>query len=145
MVLLRRSRGKTVMCAKAILDYREIFSSNCYGTSTLFTLDIRQYDNMCHDDSDHFGLTRTLDLARKRFHRSSLRRDIRSWVKKCSWCLTRKNTVPNHVTAPMITVDSSKFKTFQKLSIDILGPCTSRNRQQIHTRLLFKIGRSQGL
>uniref|UniRef100_A0AAZ1XI42 Gypsy retrotransposon integrase-like protein 1 n=1 Tax=Oreochromis aureus TaxID=47969 RepID=A0AAZ1XI42_OREAU len=59
-----------------------------------------------HDDMGHFGLDRTLDLARTRFFWPKMASDIEQKIKSCSRCVCRK-TLPERA-APLVNIQVTR-------------------------------------
>lgn len=72
----------------------------------------------------HFGMAKTYDRIRRKFHWKGMKRDIFAYVKKCQRC--QKSKVGKVPRAPLQIVDVAS-KPFDKIYIDIVGPLTPSN------------------
>ena len=60
-----------------------------------------------HNDVGHFGLERSLDLARCRFYWPGMAKDIEEWVRTCESCVLRRAPKPSHA-ASLVNITSSE-------------------------------------
>lgn len=60
-----------------------------------------------HNDVGHFGLERSLDLARCRFYWPAMAKDVEEWVRTCESCALRRAPKPSHA-APLVSITSSE-------------------------------------
>lgn len=77
--------------------------------------------NYLHDMNGHLGITKTLELTRKRFYWPSLRDDLKRYVNKCADCAKKKDINTTN-KLPMVKVNANELLPFEKIGIDILGP-----------------------
>ena len=82
-------------------------SSSCEVAQLVIpeVLKSRAFDGI-HGDMGHFGVERTLDLARSRFFWPNMSKDISMMVKRCKPCALQKAPQPKQV-APLVPISSS--------------------------------------
>ncbi|KAG1663752.1 Retrovirus-related Pol polyprotein [Nymphon striatum] len=75
-----------------------------------------------HDvkSAGHLGRRKVLEKAKERFYWPNMTKDIEDYLKKCHVCAVCKDTPVS--CAPLKPVDISRFKPFQRLAMDIMGP-----------------------
>lgn len=76
----------------------------------------------CHDSklSGHCGFNRTYSRIKDRYYWSTMKRDIRNYIKTCHSCqLNKTNFKP---TKQPMEITTTSEKPFQRLAIDIVGP-----------------------
>lgn len=67
----------------------------------------------------HFGMTKTYDRVRRKFHWKGMKGDIRAYVKKCIKC--QKNKAGRATKMPL-KITGHADKPFDKIYVDIVGP-----------------------
>ena len=72
--------------------------------------------------SGHGGISRTIRRIQRKYFWSTLRKDVKSFVKKCPSCQTNKLT-RKKTKMPMQITDTSSCP-FEKIFLDIVGPLT---------------------
>ena len=80
---------------------------------------------------DHFGIEKTLDKLRQRFHWTQMARDVQNWCEKCPTCNQHKTSKRNHVLlTPIYTGEQ-----FKRVAMDIIVPLphTARDNRYILT------------
>ena len=79
----------------------------------------------------HFGVQKTLDKLRQRFHWTQMARDIQEWCAKCPTCNQHKTSKRNR--GPMTPIYTGE--PFERVAMDIIGPLprTARDNRYIFT------------
>ncbi|XP_065368079.1 uncharacterized protein LOC135960632 [Calliphora vicina] len=68
----------------------------------------------------HGGMSKTLELLRRKFYWPGMVVDVRNFVRSCELCKTTKH--PNFVLKPEMGKQTITIRPFQRLYIDLLGP-----------------------
>ena len=75
----------------------------------------------CHDSSlaGHFGVARTFENVRRRYHWQGMYADVQNWVQSCLRCASRKSArqAPAGQLQPIAVGDA-----WETVGVDILGP-----------------------
>lgn len=81
-----------------------------------------------HHDSSlgaHFGVNKTLAKIRQYYTWAGMDKDVKDYIKKCHIC--QKFKAQGTTRAPMVIVSTAK-NSFDRISIDIVGPLTVTDR-----------------
>lgn len=79
----------------------------------------------CHEKAGHQGQDRTSSLVRQRLYWSTLERDIRDYVKRCTQCVMGKTTEPDGC-APLESIKTTA--PMELVCIDFWSAEDSKNR-----------------
>ena len=79
----------------------------------------------------HFGIQKTLDKLKQRFHWTQMSRDVQNWCEKCPTCNQHKTSKRNH--GPLTPIYTGE--PFERVAMDIIGPLprTVRDNRYILT------------
>ena len=72
----------------------------------------------------HFGVQKTINKLKQRFHWNRMTRDVRDWCEKCPTCNRHKTQQQNR--APMQPIYTGE--PFERVAMDIIGPLPKTER-----------------
>ena len=73
----------------------------------------------------HFGISKTIDKLKQRFHWTQLARDVKEWCMRCPTCNRHKTHKTNR--APMLPIYTGE--PFERVAMDIIGPLPRTKRE----------------
>ena len=87
---------------------------------------VRDVLRLCHDQMNHIGVVKCLDLVYCRFYWPKWRNDVKQWIFKCE-CNLKKDNNPSPVKSPLSVTDILKLDPFEKVAVDIMTLSTTNS------------------
>lgn len=79
--------------------------------------------NECHNEMGHFGVFKCSEHVRKRFFWPGWKKYVTRYVRNCSRCAQYKTDFEVN-RLPMVINDSTQYKNWEVIGLDIVGPLT---------------------
>ena len=87
--------------------------------------------NMCHNQMNHIGQQKVIDVVYHRFYWPGWRNDVKQFIRKCDCNIIKDMEVKPK--APLLVTDIDKFKVFERVAIDTMSIHKSKKGNKVIT------------